>query len=142
VAEQVGWVSKSKMVMYYRCPRAFFLVDTGRVKWEEVHTDFQRSLVEKTIAFQEQVKASALPVVLGPSALSPFEGEFTITGDLPTFKNYGLRILGRPSGIEVAKGALYPIEVHLHKDVQHVDKLRLAFCWMFATAEAEKGRGA
>ena len=135
MAEQVGWVSKSKMVMYYRCPYAFFLVDTGRVKWEEAHTDFQRSLVEKTVAFQEEVKASALPVVSAlpvpaPTALPALEGDITIIGDLPTFKNNGLRILGRPNGIELAKGALYPIEVQFHKDVQHVDKLRLAFCWM------------
>ena len=137
VAEQVGWVSKSKMVMYYRCPYAFFLVDTGRVRWEEAHTDFQRSLVEKTVAFQEEVKASALPVLSAlpvvpvPTALPALEGDITIIGDLPTFKNNGLRILGRPNWcIHMAKGALYPIEVQFHKDVQHVDKLRLAFCWM------------
>lgn len=130
MAEKPSWVAKHQMVAYFRCPNTFLLVDQGKLKFEDARTEFQQSLIANTFAWQEQVKATAAPVVFAPGAPPPFTGDVTVFGDLPTFTNSALRIRGRPYGIEIASGALYPIEVKFHKDVQHLDRLMLAFGWM------------
>ncbi|MGH3442404.1 MAG: TM0106 family RecB-like putative nuclease, partial [Nitriliruptorales bacterium] len=48
----------------------------------------------------------------------------------PMFENRDLRIFGTPDGIDAAGGALIPIEIKSHKDVQRTDELELAFYWL------------
>lgn len=47
----------------------------------------------------------------------------------PTLENPALKLYGRADAIEVADGALYPVEIKGHKDVQPSDVLELAFYW-------------
>jgi predicted RecB family nuclease len=48
----------------------------------------------------------------------------------PDFDNPTLKLYGRPDGIDVAGGALIPMEFKSHKDIQRLDELELAFYWM------------
>jgi predicted RecB family nuclease len=44
--------------------------------------------------------------------------------------NPSLKIMGRPDGVDLARGALLPIEIKSHKDVQALDEFELAFYWL------------
>ena len=82
------------------------------------------------VDFQDQVEAAATPLEVAPGELKRLlRQDIRILGT-PTFENGRLRIKGRPDGIDVARGALYPIEVKSHKAVTALDELELAFYWL------------
>jgi predicted RecB family nuclease len=124
------WVTKTDLTRYVRCPYAFWLIDSGEIAFEETIDEFQAALLTQGNEFQELVEASATPVILGPEELKGLlETEITLLGT-PLFENRAMHIRGRPDGLVTAGGALLPIEVQSHRDVQPLDELELAFYWL------------
>jgi predicted RecB family nuclease len=126
-----SWVTKSDVTNYVRCPYAWWLLDQGKINAADTVDEFQLKLMHEGIAFHERVEAEAAPLELGPDeGLNDlFEEGLTLLGT-PLFENDELHIRGCPDGIETAGGALLPIEVKSHKDVQRLDELELAFYWL------------
>jgi predicted RecB family nuclease len=127
-----SWVSKTDLTMYLRCPYAFYLRDRGLVAFEDTINEQQARLIDEGKAFHSSVEASALPRRMELADLPKIFAEESIRlFRLPiVFKNRALEICGRPDGIDTARGALYPVEIKSHKEVQRSDELELAFYWM------------
>ena len=58
------WISKTAMTRYLRCPYAFWVIDSGRLPFEETLDEFRAELIRKGTAFQEKVEADAVPVAM------------------------------------------------------------------------------
>jgi predicted RecB family nuclease len=127
-----SWVSKTNVASYYRCPYAFWLVDRGQVRPEDALSPLASHLIADGNAFHEAVAAAAPPLALPPGGLGELfkREDLTLYGPLPTFRNQGLRLLGAPDAIEMAGGALFPIEVKSHAKPTALDRLELAFYWV------------
>lgn len=125
-----GWVSKTDLIRYVRCPYSFWLLDTGKIAFEDTIDEFQAALLRKGVEFQVMVEGAAQPVEIEAEELpAVLETDVTLLG-VPTFENRKLRIFGQPDGIEADGGALIPVEIKAHKGVQPTDELELAFYWM------------
>ncbi len=125
-----SWVTKSDVTRYLRCPYAWYLQDRGEISFEDTVDEFQLQLVRAGSEFHVEVEREAIPIELPEEGLSGLlDAELTLLGT-PDFENEELRIRGRPDGIETAAGALLPIEIKSHKDVQATDQLELAFYWL------------
>ena len=129
-ASRSSWVTKSDLSRYVRCPYSWWLLDSGRIPFEETVDEFQAALVAGGVEFQDQVEAAAAPLEVAPGELKRLLRQDIRTLGTPTFENRRLRIKGRPDGIDAARGALYPIEVKSHKAVTALDELELAFYWL------------
>jgi predicted RecB family nuclease len=124
------WVSKTDLSRWYRCPYAFWLLDSGQLTFPETVSAFQMSLIRAGQDYQNLVEQSAAPVVISPADLSALlQTEITILGT-PLFENKKLKLRGCPDGIDAANGALYPIEIKSHRAPTHLDRLELAFYWL------------
>src|SRR6266699_2322435 len=93
------------MTQYVRCPYAFWLLDKGQIDPADIIDEPQRQRLLEGHAFEEHAvkeisQASTTPIAVAPDR------------------------------IDVASGALLPIEVKSHKDIQRIDELELAFYWM------------
>jgi predicted RecB family nuclease len=116
---------------YLRCPYAFYLLDRGRVAFADTVNEQQARLIEEGVAFQAEVEAAADAIVIEQAGLPGLlAGEPIRLFDLPVFENAKLQIYGKPDAIDTAGGALFPVEIKSHKDVQRSDELELAFYWM------------
>ena len=103
----------------------------GLIDFEDTITEQQALLVEEGIKFQAGVEATAIPLTVKPAELRRlFAQESIHLFGAPVLKNQKLKIKGKPDAIETAKGALLPVEVKSHKDIQRSDELELAFHWM------------
>ena len=124
------WVSKTDLSRWYRCPYAFWLLESGQMIFEETVGPFQMSLIHAGQDYQELVEQSATPVAVNPAELPALlETDATILGT-PLFENKQLKLRGCPDGIDAARGALYPIEIKSHRAPTHLDRLELAFYWL------------
>lgn len=124
------WVSKTDLGRWYRCPYAFWLLETGQISFEETVSPFQLSLICAGEDYQKLVEQSATPVVISRADLPALLGtEITILGT-PMFENRRLKLRGCPDGIDTASGALYPVELKSHRAPTHLDRLELAFYWL------------
>ena len=124
------WVSKTAMARFVRCPYAFWLVDSGQVRIEDTIDEFQVRLMTEGKEFQGLVEAAATPISVGAEGLKALLMQEGAILNTPDFRNDRLRIFGRPDGIDARSGALIPIEVKSHRDVQSLDELELAFYWL------------
>jgi predicted RecB family nuclease len=125
------WVSKTQMVRYKRCPYAFWLVDSGQLKAADAVSSFTATLMAGGVAFQQLVEAAATPLEVAPENVPDlFERKDLMVYGVPMFRNHELRILGQPDGIVTDGGALYPVEMKSHAEVQPLDRLELAFYWL------------
>jgi predicted RecB family nuclease len=125
-----GWVSKTDLMRCVRCPYSFWLLDTGKITFDDTIDEFQAGLLRKGVEFQANVESAAHPVEIDARELpAMLETDATVLA-VPTFENRKLRIYGQPDGIQAEGGALLPIEVKAHKGVQATDELELAFYWM------------
>jgi PD-(D/E)XK nuclease superfamily len=130
LAARRQWVSKTDLSRWYRCPYAFWLLESGQMRFEETVSPFQMSLIHAGQDYQELVEQSATPVAISPADLPTLlETDVTILGT-PLFENKQLRLRGCPDGIDAARGALYPIEIKSHRAPTHLDRLELAFYWL------------
>ena len=139
------WVTKTDVTRYLRCPYAWYLQDKGEISFEDTVNEFQLQLVHAGMQFHVEVEEEAELIELPEDGLPGlFDEELTVLGT-PDFENEELFIRGRPDGIETARGALLPIEIKSHKDVQRIDELELAFYWLLLephrTRAVRKPRG-
>jgi hypothetical protein len=123
------WVSKTDLSRFYRCPFAFWLLDTrpGRLS-----RNCQRlpDVADPHRPGLPGSGRSATPVTIGPAGLPALlRTEITILGT-PLFVNKKLKLRGCPDGIDAASGVLYPIEIKSHRAPTHLDRLELAFYWL------------
>lgn len=125
------WISKTDLTRYLRCPYAFYLLDRGLIPFEAAVNEQQARLIRDGIEFQAAIEApvpsraidpAELPQVLANEAIRLF--------DPPVFENPTLEIYGKPDAIDTDNGALIPVEIKSHKDVQRCDELELAFYWV------------
>jgi predicted RecB family nuclease len=127
-----NWVNKVDLARWLRCPYAFWLLDTGHISASETVTEFHRDLIKGGIRFQHEIEAP-LPVMDVPPRTTwkrlIREHPNVRLHQLPILENPALKIYGRPDAVEIADGALIPVEIKAHKDVQRVDVLELAFYW-------------
>ena len=131
MATTKSWVTKTDLVRFWRCPYAFWLVDSGQVKPGETISPLAGRLMANGVAFQAKVESAAVPIELPAGGLDELfrrEG-LTLCKDLPMFENPRLRTRGLPDAIETAGGALYPVEVKSHREVNPLDRIELAFYW-------------
>jgi predicted RecB family nuclease len=130
VRDELTWVTKTDMTRFVRCPYSFWLLDSGQITFEETLDEFQVDLLAAGCQFQDLVESSLLAVEMSlPEMLAMLDAGATLFGT-PNFYNQALRIRGRPDGIVGGDGALIPIEVKSHRDVQPIDELELAFYWL------------
>jgi predicted RecB family nuclease len=130
-------VTKADLTQYMRCPYTFWLLDQGQISPADVidGPESQRLLEGRAFeahAVKEIAETTAIPVAIspGPKQVGRLLGQDIVLLRTPNFDNPALKLYGRPDGIDVAGGALYPIEVKSHKDIQARDELELAFYWM------------
>jgi predicted RecB family nuclease len=121
------WVSKTDLTTYVRCPYAFWLLHRGVITRDQLVDELQARLLTEGAEFQDHVEAE-LPTVAG-DLLALLSRDAPLLGT-PLFENRRLMIYGRPDGVEPAGGALLPVEIKSHKDVEPSDKLELAFYWL------------
>lgn len=125
-----NWVSKTDLVRWVRCPYAAWLLYKGEISFEDTVDDIHIELINDGVAFQRAVEAKAIKIEVTPRQRRLlFEQDIALLRPGP-FENRDLRIYGEPDGIETAAGALIPIEIKSHKNVQRFDELELAFYWM------------
>jgi len=133
------------MIRYVRCRYAFWLLDRGEITIEDTVDEFQIRLLQEGNEFQDAVASSAIPAQVVPEDVeAPLERGGLLFG-VPGFENRELKIRGQPEGVEVAGGALLPVEIQSHRDVQRTDELELAFYWMllepYRTVQVTDPRG-
>jgi CRISPR/Cas system-associated exonuclease Cas4 (RecB family) len=140
-----SWVTKTDVTRYLRCPYAWWLQDRGEISFEDTVGEFQMQLVRAGTEFHVEVEGEAIPIELPEAGLPGLLAEERTLLGTPDFENPELLIRGRPDGIETAGGALLPIEIKSHKDVQRIDELELAFYWLLLephrTRAVRKPRG-
>jgi predicted RecB family nuclease len=123
------WVSKTDLIRFIRCPYSFWLLDSGQITFDDTLDEFQGGLLRRGTEFQAMIEAKAPTIKVQPDQLPELlTTDIKLLG-VPTFENRKLGIYGRPDGIDAADGAVIPVEVKAHKDVQPSDKLELAFYW-------------
>lgn len=140
-----SWVSKTDLMRYVRCPYAFWLLERGEITFDDTVDEFQLQLLQEGHDFQERVEAGAIRLQVEARELQRLLHEKIVIYNVPTFRNTELRIHGQPDGVDASEGALLPIEMKSHKDVQRTDELELAFYWLllepFRTRDPGEPRG-
>ena len=123
------WVSKTDLIRCARCPYAFWLIDTGRVKASALLDEFTAQLIAEGVQFEESVldQVEELPEEVDFETALTQEHRLL---DVPMLENDKFKIFGRPDGIDTQNGAMLPVEIKSHKDVHPYDKLELAFYWL------------
>lgn len=124
------WITKTDLITFVRCPYAFSLLDRGLITRDDMVDEFQVRLLNEGLRFQRAVEAKAVRIDAAPEEIPSLLRQEIALLDPPAFENKRLKIHGRPDGIEAARGALIPIEIKSHKDVQPTDELELAFYWL------------
>lgn len=139
------WVTKTDLTRYARCPYSFWLLDSGQISLEDTVDEFQLKLVQEGTEFQERIESGAIVTDVSPQDLPAVLERDIVLLNTPNFENVPWKIFGRPDGIDAAEGALIPIEMKSHKDVQPTDELELAFYWMllapYRSREHDQPRG-
>jgi predicted RecB family nuclease len=116
---------------YLRCPYAFYMLDRGLIGFHDTVNEQQARLIDEGVAFQESVESTAVPRRIEATELPRvFAEESVRLFQVPVFENWTLQIYGQPDGVDTAQGALFPVEIKSHKEVQRSDELELAFYWM------------
>jgi predicted RecB family nuclease len=125
------WVSKSHLAQWVRCPYAFWLLDTGKVSRKDVFSDVELERLVAGVEFQTVVEAGLPRVRVSLARIDEFfrENGAARLHDPPTLEYMARMLYGCPDAIEIADGALYPIEIKSHKHVERSDELELAFYW-------------
>jgi predicted RecB family nuclease len=130
-ARTPNWVSKTDLTTYLRCPYAFYLLHRRWIRFEDTVNDQQLRLIDEGVAFQAGIEAVVPRRVIEPGDLPRvFAEESTRLFEVPTLENASLEIYGKPDAVETAQGALFPVEIKSHKEVQKSDELELAFYWL------------
>lgn len=128
------WVTKTDVSRCFRCPYAFWLIDSGQISPKDTVSEFELELISEGAEFHEAVTQSAEPMDIGTvtdfSAIAEAVDSDVLLLDTPDLENPTLKIRGRPDGVDPAGGAFLPVEIKSHKSVQRIDELELAFYWL------------
>ena len=124
------WVTKTDLTRYIRCPFSFWLLDTGQLSFADSIRPIQAELIDRGVAFHEEIEAQAVPVEETADIDTLFAREVLELYGLPILVNDTLGLRGVPDGVHTEGGALVPIEVKSHRDVRTTDMLELAFYWL------------
>lgn len=124
-----GWVTKSDLTRYLRCPFAFFQLSRGLIAPEDLLDDMVIKLIDDGMRFEQQVVGSAVAAPGGCDLAELFAGDARLVG-LPLLENPVLRLRGTPDGVVADRGGLLPIEIKSHKELRRSDELELAFYWL------------
>jgi CRISPR/Cas system-associated exonuclease Cas4 (RecB family) len=127
------WVTKTDVLRYFRCPYAFWILDTGQLSFTQTVTPLQAGLIDAGMAFQQKVEAVAKPIVVDVEDLPSLfaaEDRTVYLSAMSPLENEKLGLRGLPDGVQTAGGALVPIEMKSHRDVMATDRLELAFYWL------------
>jgi hypothetical protein len=89
----------------------------------------REQLIAAGIAFEQSVVSTAVVTPPDVGFREALAGDVPIYG-LPLLRNDKLKIFGIPDGIDPRAGALVPIEIKSHKNLQKTDLLELAFYWL------------
>ena len=134
-----GWVTKTDLTTYLRCPYTYSLLWRGEITAEEIFDEALRELLLEGVAFHEQVDASVPPVEVGsPEQLQALFAAGVTLLHTPMYRNPALMIVGQPDGVDPAKGLMVPIEFKMHKDVSAYDVLELAFYWLVLAPQRKR----
>lgn len=123
-------MTKTDIIQFERCPYAFWLIDKGEVRLEEVMGEAITLILEDGQTFEELVVADVPVIEATPDDLPAlFKTNMTLYNP-PLLKNKALKLAGKPDAIETAKGRLIPVEIKSHRRKQLTDILELAFYWL------------
>jgi len=134
-----GWVTKTDVTTYLRCPYTYSLLWRGEISRNEIFDEVVRGLLVEGVAFHEQVDTSVPPIDVGsPEQLAALFAAGVTLYHTPVYGNAALMIAGQPDGIDPAKGLMVPIEFKMHKDVSAYDVLELAFYWLLLAPQRKR----
>jgi predicted RecB family nuclease len=123
-----GWVSKSDVTSFLRCPYAFWQIDSGAVAAADAIDALGERLIEEGVMFEQSITAGVPPRPPELNLPDAFRSDTRIY-DLPRLRNDSLGLRGIPDAVDPSEGALIPVEVKSHRDVRRTDELELAFYW-------------
>lgn len=123
-----GWVSKTDLTRYLRCPYSFWLATTGQIGRAELVDELGARLISEGSQFDRSLREASTPVDV-EDVRELFSKDIRVFQS-QRFENATLQIAGVPDGIDTADGALVPIEMKSHRIVQKTDRLELGFYWL------------
>lgn len=124
-----GWVTKTDVVRYFRCPYAYWLTYKGELRFQETVPASVYELLDGGVEFERTVEERAAPVEIPATQFLEVLGQDVELFRPPTMVNELLKLYGRPDVIRTSKGNLLPVEIKSHKNIQRLDVLELAFYW-------------
>jgi predicted RecB family nuclease len=134
-----GWVTKTDVTTYLRCPFTYSLLWRGEITRDEIVDEATRELLAEGVAFHEQVDQSVPPIEVGsPEELQALFAAGVTLYHTPIYQNSDLMIVGQPDGIDPAEGLMVPIEFKMHKEVSVYDELELAFYWLLLAPQRKR----
>jgi len=128
------WVSKSDLVGFLRCPYAFWLLDTGQIRsWQALGWPSPQPRHQGLQVRHEEVLEIARRSL--PARIRGF------VLDSRVFRNDDRKILGRPDGVRITDGTLFPVVIKVtgEDDIPRTDELALAFYWLVLKPYQEVG---
>lgn len=130
MSAEPSWVTKTNLTDWLRCPYAFWLADSGKIIRADMVSPFQVELMQAGIEFEDRIVADAQPIPMPPGGEAELFAEDRTLVAVRGFENPELRLKGRPDGLVTASGALEPVEIKSHRQVQHTDRIELGFYWL------------
>jgi hypothetical protein len=128
-----GWVTKTDLTRYLRCPYSFWLATTGQIGRAELVDELGERLISEGSQFDKSLREASTPVDV--EDVRELFGKDVRVFQSQRFENAALQIAGIPDGMDTAGGALVPIEMKSHRIVQKTDRLELAFYWLLLEPE-------
>jgi predicted RecB family nuclease len=124
------WVSKRDLTRFVRCPYSFWLLDSGEIAFEDTIDEVQAGLLQAGAELHQTIELSAPTIEIRRGRLGRLLKQDVKLLEVAALANRKLKIRGRPDGLDAANGALIPLAIKTHKEVQRLDLLQLAFCWV------------
>ena len=89
-----GWVTKTDVTTYLRCPYTYSLLWRGEISRNEIFHEIVRGLLVEGVAFHEQVDASVPPIDVGsPEQLAALFAAGVTLYHTPVYGNAALMIV-------------------------------------------------
>jgi predicted RecB family nuclease len=131
-----GWVSKTDVTQYIRCPYSWYLLDRREIPFSDTINEFQSKLIRNGRRFHRSTGAQLEARQVAPAQLSTAVDEIPRRSGTEVWIPTGVvedpdrKLYGIPDGVVPAGGALYPIEIKSHAHQAPTDRLELAFYWL------------
>lgn len=125
------WVSKTDVVEYIRCGYRVYISYVKGIPIQDMKdTQMLDAILELGKKFEESIIAEkGFEELKSLQELDKVRKTEIILKTPQLFRNERLGIVGIPDLIDMGKGALYPIEIKLHKSVKDMDLIELGFYW-------------